>query len=255
MLFAFDVGNTNVTIGGYDGDNLLFTTRIASETRLTADSYAVAVEGVIRLRGASISSNDDCIICSVVPAITRALSKALRLLCKKEPLVLGPGVKTGLNIKIDNPAQLGADLAAGAVGAIASYKLPCVIVDLGTATTLTVINSKGEFLGGAIAAGINSTLDALTSHTAQLNPVPIEVPKKIIASNTAECMKSGLIVGAAAMIDGLVDRMEDELGEKFATVIATGGLSQAVVSCCKREIKIDKNLLLDGLKIIYNKNR
>lgn len=255
MLFAFDVGNTNITIGGYNEDKLEFTTRLASDTRLTADSYAVAVEGVLRLHGASIGENDNCIVCSVVPSITRALSKALRLLCKKEPLILGPGVKTGLNIKIDNPAQLGADLAAGAVGAMASYKLPCVIIDLGTATTLTVINSKGEFLGGAIAAGVNSTLDALTSHTAQLNPVPIEVPKKIIASNTAECMKSGLIVGAAAMIDGLIDRMEDELGEKFATAIATGGLSEAVVSCCKREITIDKNLLLDGLKVVFNKNK
>ena len=255
MLFAFDVGNTNVTIGGYEGDKLLFTTRIASDTRLTADSYAVAVEGVLRLRGAAIGEKDDCIVCSVVPSITRSLTKALRLLCKKEPLVLGPGVKTGLNIKIDNPAQLGADLAAGAVGAIASYKLPCVIIDLGTATTLTVINSKGEFLGGAIAAGINSTLDALTSHTAQLNPVSIEMPKKIIGSNTAECMKSGLIVGAAAMIDGLIDRMEAELGEKFASSVATGGLSEAVVSCCKREITIDKNLLLDGLKVIFDKNK
>ena len=255
MLFAFDVGNTNVTIGGYDGDRLVFTTRIASDTRLTADSYAVAVEGVLRLHGAAISSNDDCIICSVVPAITRALSKALRLLCKKEPLVLGPGVKTGLNIKIDNPAQLGADLAAGAVGALAKYPLPCIVVDLGTATTLTVINSKGEFLGGAIAAGINSTLDALTSHTAQLNPVSIEIPKKVIGSNTAECMKSGLIMGAAAMIDGLIDRMEEELGEKFASAVATGGLSEAVVKCCRRDITIDKNLLLDGLKIIYNKNK
>ena len=255
MLFAFDVGNTNITIGGYNGNDLAFTTRIASDTRLTADSYAVAVEGVLRLRGATIGENDDCIVCSVVPSITRALTKALRLLCKKEPLVLGPGVKTGLNIKIDNPAQLGADLAAGAVGAMASYKLPCVVIDLGTATTLTVINSKGEFLGGAIAAGVKSTLDALTENTAQLNPVAIEVPKKIIASNTAECMKSGLIVGAAAMIDGLVDRMEEELGEKFASVIATGGLSEAVVSCCKREIIIDKNLLLDGLKIIFHKNK
>ena len=255
MLFAFDVGNTNITIGGYNGDNLLFTTRIASDTRLTADSYAVAVEGVLRLRGAVIGESDDCIVCSVVPSITRALTKALRLLCKKEPLVLGPGVKTGLNIKIDNPAQLGADLAAGAVGAMASYKLPCVIVDLGTATTLTVINSKGEFLGGAIAAGINSTLNALTSNTAQLNAVSIEMPKRVIGSNTAECMRSGLIVGAAAMVDGLIDRMEDELGEKFASVIATGGLSEAVVSCCKRDITIDKNLLLDGLKVIYDKNK
>ena len=138
---------------------------------------------------------------------------------------------------------------------MASYKLPCVIIDLGTATTLTVINSRGELLGGALAAGINSTLNALTSNTAQLNPVSIEMPKKIIGSNTAECMKSGLIVGAAAMIDGLIDRMEQELGEKFQTAIATGGLSETVVSCCRRDIKIDKNLLLDGLKIIYGKNK
>ncbi len=255
MLFAFDVGNTNITIGGFKGEELLFTSRISSSSTATADEYAVSVASVLSLHGIKVGENDEAIICSVVPAVTRSIGKALAFLCKKEPLVLGPGVRTGLNIKIDNPAELGADLAAGAVGILAKYPLPAAVIDLGTATTLCVINSKGEFLGGAIAAGIKSTLSALASDTAQLSHTSIASPKNVIGRNTAECMKSGIVVGAAAMIDGLVDRMEKELKEKFASVVATGGLSSVVIPSCKRKITIDKNLLLEGLKIIYDKNK
>ncbi len=255
MLFAFDIGNTNITLGGFSGDKLTFTARLSSDTGRTHDQYAVDINGILNLKGITIADEDECIICSVVPRLSSSVSKALVTLTGKKPIVLGPGVKTGLNIKIDNPAQLGADLVAGAVGAIEKYPLPSLVIDLGTASTLSVINSKGEFLGGAIAAGIKSTLGALTSNTALLSEVGIEKPKNVIGSNTAECMKSGLIIGAAAMIDGLVNRMEKELGEKFKTVVATGGLSSEVIPCCERKILIDDNLLLNGLKVIYDKNR
>lgn len=255
MLLTFDVGNTNITVGGFDEDRLVFTARIASNSDFTEDQYAATVSSVLLLHGVTIGEGDECIVCSVVPMITEMLGKALRMLTGKAPMTVGPGVKTGLNIKIDNPAQLGADLVAGAVGALAKYPMPCAVVDLGTATTVCALDGTGAFLGGAIAAGVRSTLAALSSGTAQLPGVGIERPKSVIGTNTAECMRSGLIVGAAAMIDGLVDRMEDELGMPFATVVATGGLAPDVIPCCKRDITVDNDLLLDGLRVIYLKNK
>ncbi|MBR5472925.1 MAG: type III pantothenate kinase, partial [Clostridia bacterium] len=176
------------------------------------------------------------------------------LLCDIVPLELGPGVKTGLNIKIDNPAQLGADLVAGAVGAISEYTLPCVVIDMGTASTISVIDRNGAYLGGVISAGVRLTLKALTENTAQLPSIDINAPKSVIGSNTVDCMKSGLIFGTAAMLDGLLDRITDELGE-IPTIVATGGLSKDIICHCKNDIIYNANLLLDGLREIYEKNR
>ena len=167
--------------------------------------------------------------------------------------MLGPGVKTGLNIKIDNPAQLGADLVAGAVGAIDEYTMPCVIIDMGTASTISVLDRSGAFLGGAIAAGVRLTLKALAENTAQLPSISIEAPSAVIGSNTVECMQSGLVYGTAAMLDGLLDKIEQELGET-PTVVATGGMSKEIIPHCRRNIIYNENLLLDGLRIIYEKN-
>ncbi|MEE0839759.1 MAG: type III pantothenate kinase, partial [Acutalibacteraceae bacterium] len=196
---------------------------------------------------------EDCIISSVVPAVGKSLSAAVSKLCHIVPLMLGPGVKTGLNIKIDNPAQLGADLAAGAVGAIAKYETPCIVIDMGTATTVSVLGENGEMLGGAIAAGVRLTLKALFENTAQLPAVAIEAPSSVIGTNTVDCMKSGLVFGAASMIDGLIERMEKEQG-KMKTVVATGGMSREIIRHCKYDIIYDENLLLDGLMTIYKKN-
>lgn len=254
MLLCIDIGNTNITLGGYEKDKLLFTACLASDARRTADQYAVELYDILRLNGCSAVLIEDAILSSVVPTLTDAVSRAMQKLFGFTPMVLGPGVKSGLNIKIDNPAQLGADLVAGAVGAMAKFPLPCIIIDLGTATTVSVINSKGEFLGGAIAAGIRLSLKALSENTAQLPVVGISAPKSVIGSNTVDCMKSGLILGAAAMLDGLIDRMEAELRAK-ASVVATGGLAHEVIPYCSRQILVDDNLLLDGLKRIYEKNR
>lgn len=254
MLLTIDVGNTNITLGVYDNDRLLMTGRVSTDAKCTADQYAIVLKNILELKGVSLSRIDGAIIGSVVPAVGRELVGAIKSACDITPLVLGPGVKTGLNILIDNPAQLGADLAAGAAGAAASYPMPCIIFDLGTATTVSVMDKNGAFIGGAIAAGLQTTLYALTSRTASLPGVSIEAPDKVIATNTVDCMRSGLVFGAAAMMDGMIERIEDELGER-ATVVATGGLSSLVIPHCKREIIFDDDLLLEGLRLIFERNR
>ena len=253
MLICIDIGNSNITIGTFKGEDLQFTARLATDTRRTSDQYAIEISDIISLYNVDLNSITAAAISSVVPTVGSAIEKAIKRLFNITPIVLGPGIKTGLNIKIDNPAQLGADLAAGAVGSLAKYPTPTIIIDMGTASTTSVLGKNGEFLGGVIAAGVKLTLDALTSRTAQLPSVSIEAPKKVIGTNTVDSMRSGLIIGQSAMIDGLITRIERELGET-ATVVATGGLAPDVVSECDHEILIDDNLLLDGLRIIHNKN-
>lgn len=253
MLICIDIGNSNITIGTFKGEDLQFTARLATDTRRTSDQYAIEISDIISLYNVDLNSITEAAISSVVPTVGSAIEKAIKRLFNITPIVLGPGIKTGLNIKIDNPAQLGADLAAGAVGSLAKYPTPTIIIDMGTASTISVLGKNGEFLGGVIAAGVKLTLDALTSRTAQLPSVSIEAPKKVIGTNTADSMRSGLIIGQSAMIDGLITRIERELGAT-ATVVATGGLAPDVVSECDHEILIDDNLILDGLRIIHNKN-
>ncbi len=254
MLLVIDIGNTHITLGLYDEDRLTTTARLATDDRLTPDQYAVSIRQVLALHGADVGAIDGSILSSVVPTVGDAIRRAVTLLCGEEPLMLGPGVKSGLNIRIDNPAQLGADLAAGAAGAIGKYPLPCILIDMGTATTVTVLDEHGNFLGGAIAAGVRLTLEALASGTAALPSLHPAAPKKVIGSNTVDCMQSGIVYGTAAMLDGLIDRMEEELGAS-ATVVATGGMSKEIIAHCKRDILYDENLLLDGLRRIYERNR
>ena len=253
MLLTIDIGNTNITLGAYDGDSLLFTARLATQTKNTDDEYAVEIKNLLSLYCVDTEEIEDAIISSVVPSVAYSISNAVSKLFHIVPLMLGPGVKTGLNIKIDNPAQLGADLVAGAVGAIESYNMPCVVIDMGTASTITVLDHNGTLRGGAIAAGVRLTLKALSENTAQLPSIPIEAPSSVIGTNTVSCMQSGLVYGTAAMIDGLLERIEDELGEK-TTVVATGGLSRQIIEHCKSNIIYDENLLLEGLRAIYEKN-
>lgn len=254
MLLAIDIGNTNITLGVYNNDVLCFTARLATAQGTTADQYAVEIKNILELYGLNHTRIEDCIISSVVPSVGGAVCNAVSMLCDIVPLELGPGVKTGLNIKIDNPAQLGADLVAGAVGAVSEYNLPCVVIDMGTASTISVIDKNGSYLGGVISAGVRLTLKALAENTAQLPSIDISAPKSVIGSNTVDCMKSGLIYGTAAMIDGLLDRIAEELGEQ-PTVVATGGLSKDIIIHCKNDIIYSPNLLLDGLREIYEKNR
>ena len=253
MLLAIDIGNTNITLGLFEEDLLKLTARLATDSRKTADEYAIDIKDVLSLHGEDVCEIEDCIISTVVPAVGSAISSAVALLCHTVPLMLGPGVKTGLNIKIDNPAQLGADLAAGAVGALHEYTMPCIIIDMGTATTISVLDRNGAFLGGTIGAGVRMTLNALAEGTAALPAIGISSPKSVIGRNTVDCMQSGIVLGTAAMLDGIIDRIEEELGE-MATVVATGGLSKEIITYCKNDIIYNENLLLDGLRLIYEKN-
>lgn len=254
MILAIDIGNTNITIGGYNRNgSLILTSRIATDPRRTADQYAVEIYDVFRLHGATVAEVQGCAISSVVPAVGTAVEQALKNLCGIQPVVIGPGIKTGLNIKIDNPAQLGADLVAGAVGALHKYPAPCIIIDMGTATTLSLIDQNGTFLGGAIAAGVGLTLEALAQNTAQLPSVVIKAPESAVGTNTVACMQSGLVFGTADMIDGMITRFEKQLGAP-CTVVATGGRAPQIVPHCAHKIIIDDNLLLDGLKVIFEKN-
>lgn len=253
MLLVVDIGNTNVTVGCYDGEELIFTARTSTDERKTGDQYAIDLYNIFRLNRVTADKFENSIVCSVVPALDRAFRYAIEKVTGKSPITVGPGVKTGLNIKIDNPAQLGADLVAGAVAVLDKYPLPCIILDLGTATTISVIGKNGDFLGGSICAGIGITLDALASRTSMLPRISIEAPKKPIGTNTVDSMKSGLVLGCAAMIDGMISRIEKEIGE-VQTVVATGGLCPVVVDYCERNITFNDNLLLEGLKIIYQKN-
>lgn len=254
MLLAVDIGNTNITLGLFEGETLRVTARLATEHKKTADQYAVEIRDVMDLHGWDFGKIDSCMISSVVPDVGNAVLKGVERLCRIRPLYLEPGTKTGLSIRIDNPAQLGADLVAGAVGARHRYPMPCIIIDMGTATTLSVLDENGVFLGGTIAAGVRLTLKALAENTSQLPSIHIEAPKSVIGRNTEDSMKSGLVLGTAAMLDGLIDRTQAKLGRP-ATVVATGGLSREIIRHCTHDICYDENLLLDGLRLIYEKNR
>ena len=254
MLLAIDIGNTNITIGGFDNDELAFTARIATDNKLTADQYAVQLDAILSLNKCSAESFDGAIISSVVPALTSAFCNAVTRIVGVEPLVVGPGLKTGLNILIDDPSQTGADLVAVSVAAKAKYPLPNVVCDLGTASTITVVDKNGNFIGGAIYPGVRTSLNALVENTSLLHGISFDAPGRVIGRNTIECMQSGVMFGAASLLDGMIERIERELGEPV-TAIATGGLSRSVIEHCDRHFEYCENLILDGLKMIYEKNR
>lgn len=253
MLLAIDMGNTCITLGVYAGQELKVVARLATDHERTSDQYAIELRDVLGIHGIRPDDLDGAILCSVVPVLTDDICRAVRQITGLDTMVLGPGTKTGLNIRLDNPAQLGADLVAGAVAAIDRFPLPCIIYDLGTATTISVINAKGEFLGGIITAGIGISLDALVSRTSQLPYVSLDAPERVVGTNTIDSMKSGLVLGTACMIDGLAERIEEELGQK-ATLIATGGRAPGIIAHCRREITLVETLLLDGMRLIYLKN-
>ena len=254
MILAIDIGNTNIVVGCIDREKTYFIERLSTVRTKTELEYAVDLKTVVDIYHIKRTDIEGCIISSVVPQITNAVKLAAEKVLHKEPMVLGPGVKTGLNIMMDNPGQLGADLVANAVAGIHEYPLPLAIIDMGTASTVSVVDEKKHYVGGMIFPGMGVSLDALTAHASQLSGISIEAPKRIIGKNTIECMKSGVIYSNAAALDGIVDRIEEELGQKI-TVVATGGLARKIVPHCRREILLDEDLLLKGLLIIYEKNR
>jgi len=253
LILAVDVGNSNIVIGAYQNEILRFVARISSRRDITKDELAVQLKGVLTIYNVVLSDIEGAIISSVVPQITMVLSNAIEWLTGRLPLIVGPGIKTGINILIDNPAQLGSDLLVASVAAIAKYPKPIIIFDMGTATKIIVINQQGSLLGGAIFPGVRIALDALCDSAALLQQVSIDAPKKVIGKNTQDSMKSGIVFGNASMIDGMIERSEDELGMK-CTIIGTGGLAEEICRHTKHEVIYNRDLLLDGLYLLYKKN-
>lgn len=254
MILAIDVGNTNTVIGGIADEKLQFTLRIRSDRNKTVDEYVLHLKGLLELRGVELRSVEGGILASVVPELKNALSEAMFQLTGKQFLVVGAGLKTGLNIRMDYPTQLGADLVVDAVAALSRYQPPIAVFDMGTATTMSIIDAKGDYIGGMIIPGLRLSVDALSAHTAQLPYIHLEVPSRLIGTNTVDCMKAGAIYSNAAMLDGLVDRVEEELGE-HVTVVATGGLMNTILPNCRRKIHYHENLMMEGLYLLYCKNQ
>ncbi len=254
MLLALDMGNTNITIGVFRETELLLESRLATDHTKMEDQYAIELMDILRLYGVDARDIHGAIISSVVPPMDRTIRHAVKKITGVTPLMVGPGIKTGLNIRIDNPAQLGSDLLVGAVAAIAEYGAPCIIWDLGTATTVSVVDRNGDFRGGAIMPGVATSFDSLTSRTSLLPRIRLEAPVHAIGTNSNDSMQSGAVFGSAAMLDGMCDRILDELGYD-APIIATGGLGREIVPHCRHNIRYDDNLLMEGLRIIFEKNQ
>lgn len=254
MIIAVDIGNTNIVVGGIKNDSVLFTERLSTRTDKTELEYAMDFKLIFELHAIQNKQVEGCIISSVVPPLSNIIKTALTKLIPKEPLVVGPGVKNGLSIRIDNPAQLGSDLVVTAVAAIAEYPVPSIVIDMGTATTFSVINSKRQYIGGAIVPGAVVALNSLSSQTSQLPFISLDAPKHVIGNNTIDCMKSGSLFGNAAMIDGMIRRIMAELKET-AFVVATGGIASSILPYCEEKIQYDPDLMLKGLALIYRKNQ
>ena len=254
MIFAIDVGNTNIVVGCIDDTGVCFIERISTNTKQTEMEYAIRLKSVLELHEVAYERIEGCIISSVVPQLTDLIRKAVDKLLHVPIKIVGPGLKTGLNIRIDDPATLGSDLLVDSVAALAEHSVPMIIIDMGTATTFCVINEKKQYIGGLVVPGVKTSLQSLVTNTSLLQHISLQPPKKIIGSNTMDAMRGGIIYGNASMVDGMIDRISEELGAK-CTLIATGGLAGDIIPYCKHDIIIDDNLLLKGLKIIYEKNR
>jgi len=254
MILTIDIGNTNIVIGAWKDSDLKFVSRIETERHKTEDGYAVVLMNILNFNETDFKSVEGSIISSVVPQISRTMAHAVEKLTGKLSMIVGPGIKTGINILIDDPAQLGSDMVVDAVAAVSKYEKPLIVIDIGTATKIFAVDKNGSFLGGSIMPGIRVGLDALSERTAQLPQIDLDTPRDIIGTNTVDSMKSGAVYGTASMIDGMVHRIEERLGQQ-ATVIATGGLSGDIVPHCTCGVIHDANLMLEGLYKIYCKNQ
>lgn len=253
MILAVDIGNSNIVIGAIRDGEILFISRLETNHNRLEDEYATHMSGILNLYNIERTDFSGAIISSVVPPLSGVLARATEKLIGKTPLILGPGIKTGLNIPTNDPSQLGSDIVSNNVAALNIYKGPVIVIDMGTATTFSVSDDKNTFVGCAIMAGVTTSLNALTKKAALLQEISFEAPPKAICTNTADCMRSGVVFGAASMVDGMIERFKKELPYD-AKVIATGGHAKHIIPYCKEEIIYDPDLLLKGLYIIYKKN-
>lgn len=254
MILTIDIGNTNIVIGCFQEENLLFQERFSTNPNATSLEYATIFKVTFALHHIEASQICGGIISSVVPSVTDTVKAAAEKYTGAEILVVGPGIRTGLKLAVDNPAQLGSDLVVGSVAGIHKFPVPQILIDMGTATTVSVVDRQKVFIGKIIMPGLGISLDALTSRTAQLPKVSLDPPKKLIAANTVDSIKSGILYGTAGALDGLIDRINEEMGET-CTVIATGGLMGIIAPLCRNQMVLEDDLLLQGLRIIYHKNR
>lgn len=255
MILTLDTGNSNIKIAIYDGDKRIQYARLATDVRKTSDEYGLQVEGIFRYAGLSRDQVDGVIISSVVPSLNYTLQSMCRTFYKCDPIFVGPGLKTGMAIRYDDPRQVGSDRITTAVGAMVKYGAPCVVIDFGTATTFGAVSAKGEFLGGAIMPGLKISLESLVSQTSKLPTIELKKPQTVIGRNTVENMQSGLINGYIGAVERLVRKMREEMGEEKVTVVATGGMARMVADGSPKIFDyIDPYLAMDGLKIIYQRN-
>ncbi|MGL4991952.1 MAG: type III pantothenate kinase [Sarcina sp.] len=258
MILLIDAGNTNIVLGLSKNDDYIASWRISTDAKKTSDEYAIQVMQLFNQSNLNPNEVEGIIISSVVPNIMHSVENMVRKCFKKEPLIIGPGIKTGINIKYDNPREVGADRIVNAVAAYEEHKRALIIVDFGTATTYCAITEKGDYLGGNICPGIKISSEALFERAAKLPRVELEKPKHIICKNTVTSMQAGIIYGYIGQVEYIVRRMKDEmkeLGEKEPLVIATGGLANLINKETKVIDRVEPKLTLEGLKILYDKNK
>lgn len=253
MILAIDMGNTNTVIGGIDEKKTYFIERVTTDQNRTDTEYAVSFKNILEMCGIDVKDIEGAILSSVVPPLNSVILSAVEKVTGIRPLLVGSGMKTGMNILMDNPKAVGSDQIVDAVAASHDHPLPLIVIDMGTATTMCVVDKNRNYIGGIILPGLKVSLDSLSSKTAQLPYISLEVPERTIGKNTIDCMRAGIIFGNVDMIDGIIDRMEKELGQP-ATVVATGGLARFITPMCRHKIICDDALLLKGLLILYRKN-
>lgn len=253
MILTIDIGNSNIVIGCVDGENILFRGRVNTDRVKTSDQYCIELKTLLEIYGLPLEQIEGSIISSVVPQVLNSMQTAVAKLTGKSALVVGPGLKTGLNILLDNPAQMGADLVVADVAALREYQPPLIVIDMGTATTMAVLDQSGAHLGGCVCPGVQLSMDALTQNTSLLPGIQLSQPQHAIGRNTADAMRSGIMMGTASMLDGMIDRFQQELGQE-ATILATGGIARFLVPLCNHNIIYDRDLLIKGLAILYREN-
>lgn len=253
MLLAVNLSNSSIEFGLLEGEKIAFCETVYADTHRSAAEYAVLFRQIFQLNVLDPKEIDSAILSSVVPSLTYTLRQAVKLFCGITPMCVGPGMKTGLKLKVEDPKAIGADLIASAVAAVSLYGTPLIVVGMQTATVFSVIDSEKQFLGGSVIPGLEVSLQALSDAAAQLPEIGVSVPKKVIQSKTVEAMQSGIVYGQAAMLDGMIERIEEESGLK-CTVVATGRMARVIIPFCKREILLDNQLILKGLGILYHRN-
>ena len=253
MILTIEIGNSTITLGGVEGSEIRFECRINTDRVKTSDTYCIDLKTLFEIYGIDMASIEGVIIASVVPQVLNSVRTAIRKLLNTEPLVVGPGLKTGLDIRLENPGQMGAGLVAADVAALSEHKPPLIVIDMGTATTMTVLDPNGAHLGGCVCPGVKISLEALTGNTSLLPGIQLDSPKQALGRNTADAMRSGIMFGTASMLDGMIDRFRAETGWDF-TIVATGGLAKRIVPLCHNEIVYDRHLIIKGLAKLYRDN-